>query len=100
VESTDSISPVAYSPGSTVTSPNGAVTITLPAGWNDLTFDYFEATPDSVLVAFWSRDTDVRGNGPFATVSTHLTLATTLTAEEQALDRGVVDSRPQRQDRQ
>jgi len=46
-------------------------TIDLPAGWNDVTDDYLQHVPDSVLSGFWTMDSDLQSDGPYVTVSLH-----------------------------
>jgi len=43
-------------------------TIDLPAGWNDLTEEYLEALPTSVLSGYWSMG-DLDSDGPYVTMS-------------------------------
>lgn len=44
-------------------------TIALPAGWYDLTDDYLDAIPTSVLSGYWTMADDLSTDGPYVTMS-------------------------------
>ncbi len=67
-------------------SPDGTISVTLPAGWNDFSAEYFVTEPSSDVSAFWGAGSGVDDReAPTATVATEPAISTKGDARTVAL---------------
>src|SRR5690554_6604528 len=79
------VDPDDYAEGTSgvVTSPDGTITISLPASWYDHSAAYMADVPNSALSAMWgTKPTSVPKQGTFATVSTVPLVADNITVQD------------------
>ena len=79
------VDPEDYAEGTSgvVTSPDGTITISLPASWYDHSAAYMADVPNSALSAMWgTKPTSVPNQGTFATVSTVPIVADHITVQD------------------